>query len=36
MHLNDEMLDFVLIIAFNVLFFSVLLYALIAADGMVM
>ena len=36
MHLNDETLDFVLIIAFNVLFFGLFLYALLIPDGLVM
>ena len=36
MHLKDEALDFVLIICFNILFFSLLLYGLLVPDGVVM
>lgn len=36
MHLKDEALDFVLIIVFNIMFFSLLLYGLLVPDGLVM
>lgn len=36
MDLKDETLDFVMIVGFNVLFFAILLYALMVPDGLVM
>jgi len=36
MHLKDETLDFVFIIAFSIVFFAALLFGLIARDGMAM
>ena len=36
MHLKDETFDFVLIIAFSIVFFAALLFGLIAVDGMAM
>ncbi|MHC4407779.1 MAG: hypothetical protein ACYS0F_02115 [Planctomycetota bacterium] len=36
MHLSDETVDFVIIVGFNILFFSLILYGLIAPDGLAM
>ena len=36
MHLSDETVDFVILIGFNILFFALLLFSGIAADGMAM
>jgi hypothetical protein len=36
MHLADETVDFVIIVGFNILFFALFLFGLIAPDGLAM
>ena len=36
MHLSDETVDFIIIVGFNILFFSLILYGLIVPDGLAM
>jgi len=36
MHLKDETLDFVVLVAFSIVFFALILYGLMVPDGLVM